>query len=192
MEPARSRCAGGDAEIATPKGAEQLTSGHTMLARGSASDPEFQVVGGDPEDEFDRWAATRDREFENARSPHYVSRDIYGAEDLDPNGRWTNDGSYGNVWVPQVEPGWAPYQCGRWVWMDYYGWTWVGCESWGWAPYHYGRWYYGGFGWAGSPDRSMRPYFWRPALVGFFGLGGGWHRRRFRIRQRRLGAAGSL
>jgi FecR protein len=163
--------AGGDAEIAGPSGSEKLPSGKTMQARGSASDPEFQVIGGIPEDEFDRWSASRDHLFENARSPGYVSRDITGSEDLDANGRWANDGSYGNVWVPQVAPGWAPYQCGRWTWVDFYGWTWVGCESWGWAPYHYGRWYYGGLGWAWWPGPVYAPYFWRPALVGFFGFG---------------------
>jgi len=163
--------AGGDAEIASPKGTEKLATGKTMQARGSASDPEFQVIGGIPEDEFDHWAGSRDRLFENARSPGYVSRDITGSEDLDANGRWATDGSYGNVWVPQVAPGWAPYQCGRWTWVDFYGWTWVGCESWGWAPYHYGRWYYGGLGWAWWPGPVYAPYFWRPALVGFFGFG---------------------
>jgi hypothetical protein len=163
--------AGGDAEISSPNGSEKLGSGHTMLARGAGADVEFQVVGIIPEDEFDRFAAARDRVFESARSPNYVSRDIYGSEDLDANGRWVNDGSYGNVWVPQVAPGWAPYQCGRWTWVDFYGWTWVGCESWGWAPYHYGRWYYGPLGWAWWPGPVYSPYFWRPALVGFFGFG---------------------
>jgi hypothetical protein len=162
---------GGEAEIFSPKGSEQLTSGKTMQARGTAADPEFQVIAAIPQDEFDQWSATRDHDFERANSPRNVSRDIYGAEDLDPYGRWTNDPQYGNVWVPQVDPGWAPYQCGRWVWLDYYGWTWVGCEPWAWAPYHYGRWYYGGLGWAWYPGPVFAPYYWRPALVGFFGFG---------------------
>ncbi len=68
-------------------------------------------------------------------------------------------------------PGWAPYSCGRWTWVDYYGWTWVGCEPWGWAPYHYGRWYFGPLGWAWWPGPVYSSYFWRPALVGFFGWG---------------------
>jgi len=131
----------GDAEIFSPRGSEQLHSGKTMMARGTAADPEFQIVGEIPQDEFDRWSAGRDHELERATSPRYVSRDVYGTEDLDQNGRWQNDPQYGNVWVPNVDPGWAPYQCGRWVWVDYYGWSWVGCEPWGWAPYHYGRWY---------------------------------------------------
>jgi len=161
----------GDAEIFSPRGSEQLHSGRTMLSRGSASDPEFQITGEIPQDEFDRWSAARDHELERAVSPRYASRDIYGTEDLDGNGTWRNDPQYGNVWVPQVDPGWAPYQCGRWAWVDYYGWTWVGCESWGWAPYHYGRWYHGGFGWAWYPGPIYSSYFWRPALVGFFGWG---------------------
>jgi hypothetical protein len=59
------------------------------------------------------------------------------------------------------------------VWLDFYGWSWVGCESWGWAPYHYGRWYHASFGWAWWPGPAYGPYYWRPALVGFFGWGGG-------------------
>jgi hypothetical protein len=163
----------GDAEIFGPRGTEQLHSGQTMLVRGAASDPEFQTVGQLPEDEFDRWAAARDRNFEQSTSYRYVNPDIYGAEDLDQNGRWQNDPQYGNVWVPTVDPGWAPYQCGRWTWVDFYGWTWVGCESWGWAPYHYGNWYNGAFGWSWYPGAYGDRYFWRPALVGFFGWGGG-------------------
>jgi hypothetical protein len=162
----------GQAEMFSPTGSEQLPAGSTMLSRGSASDPEFQVIGALPEDEFDRWSAGRDQHLERAVSPRYVSPEITGTEDLDNNGRWVNDGSYGNVWVPSVDPGWAPYRCGRWVWMDFYGWTWVGCESWGWAPYHYGRWYMGSFGWAWWPGPMYSHYYWRPALVGFFGWGG--------------------
>jgi hypothetical protein len=161
----------GDAEVFSPRGSEQVHSGKTLMARGSASDPEFQVTGEVPQDDFDHWSAARDHELERAVSPRYASRDIYGTEDLDANGTWRNDPQYGDVWVPSVDPGWAPYQCGRWAWVDYYGWTWVGCESWGWAPYHYGRWYNGGFGWAWYPGPIYGNYFWRPALVGFFGWG---------------------
>ena len=165
---------GGDAEIASPSGAEPLHAGHTMLARGSANDPEFQTAAVIPADEFDSWAASRDKMLQSARSPEMLNRGVYGAEDLDQYGQWQADPanpSYGNVWVPQQGPGWAPYQCGRWVWMDFYGWTWVGCEPWAWAPYHYGNWYYGGLGWAWYPGPVVAPVFWRPALVGFFGFG---------------------
>jgi hypothetical protein len=165
---------GADGEVFGPRGSEPIHNNTTMLVRGSSSDPEFQVTGASPEDEFDRWAASRDAQFEHAASPRYVPRDVYGAEDLDGNGRWVQDPQYGQVWQPTVvDPGWAPYQCGRWVWIDYYGWSWVGCESWGWAPYHYGRWFYGAYGWAWWPGPLYGRYYWHPALVGFFGWGGG-------------------
>jgi len=165
---------GGEAEVFGPRGSEQIQSGSTMIVRGSSDEPEFQIVGAPAEDDLDRWAASRDQQMERATAPRYVSRDVYGVEDLDPYGRWVNDPNYGNVWAPTaVDPGWAPYQCGRWVWMDYYGWTWVGCEPWAWAPYHYGRWFYGSFGWAWWPGPVYAHYYWRPALVGFFGWGGG-------------------
>jgi hypothetical protein len=165
---------GGDSEVVSPGGAEPLHAGHTMLARGSANDPEFQTVPLINGDDFDSWAASRDKMMEGARSPQNVNRGAFGTEDLDQYGQWQSDPgnpSYGNVWVPQQGPGWAPYQCGRWVWMDFYGWTWVGCEPWAWAPYHYGNWYYGGLGWAWYPGAIAAPLFFRPALVGFFGFG---------------------
>jgi hypothetical protein len=163
----------GEAEIGSPRGTERLAQGRTMNARGPASDPEFQVTGAIPYDNWDRWNEDRDRYLESSRSYEHVSRDINGAEDLDQNGRWVNDPSYGQVWTPNVAPGWAPYQNGRWVWEDYYGWTWVSYDPWGWAPYHYGRWFYGPVGWAWYPGPVFARHYWAPAYVGFFGWGGG-------------------
>jgi hypothetical protein len=163
----------GEAEIASQKGNERLQAGNTMLARGSASDPEFQVVAAIGPDDWDRWCEHRDAEIEQAQSRRYVSPDIVGAEDLDHYGRWQTSPEYGNVWVPTVDPGWAPYRAGRWVWEDYYGWTWVSYDPWGWAPYHYGRWFHASFGWGWCPGPIYGRHYWRPALVAFFGFGGG-------------------
>jgi hypothetical protein len=163
----------GEAEIDSQRGSERLEAGRTMNARGPASDPEFQVVAAIPPDNWDRWNDDRDRYLTRSRSYQYVSPDVYGAEDLDQNGRWVNDPSYGQVWAPSVAPGWAPYQNGRWVWEDYYGWTWVSADPWGWAPYHYGRWFWGPVGWCWYPGPIFAHPFWAPAYVGFFGWGGG-------------------
>jgi len=165
----------GDAEAFSPKGSEQLHTGQTMLARGDPADPEFQINAGIPTDDWDRWNAQRDGELQRySPGARNVNPDIYGTEDLDRNGRWVNDPSYGQVWVPTVDPGWAPYRVGRWVWEDYYGWVWVSGDPWGWAPYHWGRWYVGPYGWAWWPGVGFGPpAYWSPALVGFFGWGGG-------------------
>lgn len=163
----------GDAEIYTPQGSQRIASGQTMLIRGSASDPEYQVVGGVAQDEWDTFNERRDHELESSTVYQHVSTDIQGAEDLDSYGRWQQDPTYGQVWTPNVAADWAPYQGGRWVWGDYYGWTWVSTDPWGWAPYHYGNWFRASYGWSWYPGAYRSHYWYRPALVGFFGFGGG-------------------
>jgi hypothetical protein len=164
----------GEVEVFTPRGDEWVNTGQTLVARGAAGDAEYQIVQAGALDDWDRWNASRDQSMQQAVSPQYVGPGVAGTEDLDQAGTWSNDPSYGNVWTPAVNAGWAPYQCGRWVWEDWYGWTWVGCESWGWAPYHYGRWYNrAGFGWSWYPGAFGLRRAWSPALVGFVGFGGG-------------------
>lgn len=164
----------GEAQVFTPRGAERLQSGRTMLVRGTASDPEFQIVSAIPQDDWDRWNDSRDRALERSRSYQYVSRDIYGADDLDAYGRWVYAAPYGWVWSPYgVAADWAPYRYGRWSWIDWYGWSWVSYDPWGWAPYHYGRWFHHGpYGWCWFPGAMHSRHYWRPALVAFFGWGG--------------------
>lgn len=162
----------GAGQVLTQGGSENLNTGYMMMVRGSGADAEYQVVSAPGVDDWDRWNQQRDGAFLQSRSGRYVSPDIYGTENLDQNGRWLQDPTYGNVWAPNVPPGWAPYQAGQWVWEDYYGWTWVSTDPWGWAPYHYGRWFYGPVGWAWYPGPLFGPRYWSPALVGFFGFGG--------------------
>ena len=121
-------------------------------------------------DEFDRWSSDRDRRYENSSSARYVSQDVVGYEDLDANGTWRSDATYGNVWFPsRVSAGWAPYRDGHWAWIDPWGWTWVDDAPWGYAVSHYGRWtnLRGTWGWVPGPVRS-RAYY-APALVAFVG-----------------------
>jgi hypothetical protein len=165
----------GDVEVFTPQGTQWIYAGQTMMARGSASDPEFQMADAIPEDDWDRWNASRDRAEESNNSAQYVPPGVYGTGDLDAAGTWIYVAPYGYVWRPAgVAVGWAPYRNGRWVWINWYGWTWVSYDSWGWAPYHYGRWFFDArWGWAWYPGGLGVQAYWSPALVGFFGWGGG-------------------
>jgi hypothetical protein len=164
----------GDVEVFTPRGSQWVRSGQTMLARGAAADPEFQIVSAGAPDEWDRWCDSRDHTILQSNSSRYVPQGVYGAEDLDNYGSWVNTPDYGNVWQPMVAADWAPYQSGRWVWEDWYGWTWVSYDPWGWAPYHYGRWFHHDrFGWCWYPGVVGVRHYWSPALVGWFGFGGG-------------------
>ena len=166
---------GGDVEIFNPKGSQWLHNGQTMMARGSAGDPEFQIVNAGGPDEWDRWCDSRDRLIMQSVSSRYVGPGVYGTEDLDAAGTWQNVPEYGNVWHPTAVPAdWAPYQAGRWVWDDWYGWTWVSYDPWGWAPYHYGRWFHSDrIGWCWYPGLIGVRHYWSPALVAFVGFGRG-------------------
>ncbi|MGP8246778.1 MAG: DUF6600 domain-containing protein [Bryobacteraceae bacterium] len=164
----------GDVEIFTPKGSQWVNAGQTMIARGTAADPEFRIVGAAAFDDWDLWNESRDKVLMESTSAQHVPQGVYGAEDLDANGTWVNVPDYGSVWRPAVAAGWSPYSCGRWVWEDWYGWTWVDCASWGWAPFHYGRWFWGAnYGWMWYPGVIGVRHYWAPGLVAFFGYGGG-------------------
>jgi hypothetical protein len=85
-------------------------------------------------------------------------------EPLAQAGAWTDDASYGRIWIPSpmvVGENFTPYYtAGHWV-LSEYGWTWVSDWGWGWAPFHYGRWVVvAGRGWAWVPGRV-----WGPAWV---------------------------
>jgi hypothetical protein len=131
---------------------------------------------GNEEDQFDNWAATRDRRSEHSNSARYVSADVVGYEDLDDHGSWRETPDNGNVWFPRTSvPGWAPYHYGHWDYIEPWGYTWVDDEPWGFAPFHYGRWvsYQGSWGWVPAPPQSegvayVRPVY-APALVAWVG-----------------------
>jgi hypothetical protein len=131
---------------------------------------------GNDEDQFDSWAADRDRRWENSNSARYVSADVVGYEDLDDHGAWQQTPDNGNVWFPRTStPDWAPYHYGHWDYIAPWGYTWVDDEPWGFAPFHYGRWvsYEGRWGWVPAPPRAegvvyVRPVY-APALVAWVG-----------------------
>src|SRR5262252_10298747 len=124
-------------------------------------------------DDFDRWAQSRDYQYDRSISARYVSPDMVGYEDLDNHGSWAYDPTYGNVWYPgSVPAGWVPYRYGHWAWISPWGWTWVDDAPWGYAPFHYGRWAYmrNRWGWVPGP-RAVRAVY-APALVGWVGTPG--------------------
>jgi hypothetical protein len=165
----------GAAEISTPQGSTRVEAGQMITIAGT-DDPQYKVAQAPSRDDWDSWNSDRDRAFANSDGPRRTNRYYTGSQDLDPYGRWVTIPDYGQVWVPNVAAGWAPYRAGRWVWQPYFGWTWVSYEPWGWAPYHYGRWLPYGAGWAWWPGPvAVYPAYypvWAPAYVSFFGFGG--------------------
>jgi hypothetical protein len=146
-----------------------VRSGQSGTFTGTDSLDGYVSSAGNPDD-FDNWGQSRDRQYDGSQSARYVSRDVVGYEDLDNNGTWRSDPTYGNVWTPtSVQSGWAPYHNGHWVWIAPWGWTWVDDAPWGYAPFHYGRWVSlrGNWGWVPGPMNYQPVY--APALVAFIG-----------------------
>ncbi len=165
----------GSVDIVTSQHTFALTEGRTLVARGSASSPSITYTAAAAFDSFDDFNAQRDSTMVAAlnASPN-LNPSIAGYDNLDAYGQWQNVAGYGQAWVPDQTSGWAPYRDGSWTWEGGYGWTWVGAEPWGWAPYHYGRWFWAnGYGWAWYPPAYGYTPAWSPALVGFYGFGGG-------------------
>ncbi len=131
---------------------------------------DYELLNVPQPDAFDRWAGERDRLFDRATSARYVSRDVVGYQDLDANGTWRVDATYGNVWLPnRVASDWAPYRDGHWSWIDPWGWTWIDDAPWGFAVSHYGRWANLGSRWAWVPGPARLNAYYAPALVVFVG-----------------------
>lgn len=165
----------GTVDIVTPQQTYALQQGRTLVARGSASNPAISYTSAIAFDSFDDFNAQRDQTMVAAlnASPN-LNPSIAGYDNLNAYGQWQDVAGYGQAWVPDQTSGWAPYRDGSWAWEGGYGWTWVGAEPWGWAPYHYGRWFWAnGYGWAWYPPSYYNTPAWSPALVGFYGFGGG-------------------
>ena len=128
------------------------------------------VPGAALQDSFDAWANGRDRLDDQSVTARYVPREVVGYQQLDTYGDWTQDATYGAVWLPRVVPvDWAPYRVGQWRWVAPWGWTWVDDAPWGFAPFHYGRWAQIGPRWAWVPGSLAPRPVYAPALVGFMG-----------------------
>ncbi|MDO9402497.1 MAG: chromosome partitioning protein ParA [Polaromonas sp.] len=134
---------------------------------------QVMLPGAERADTFDAWATDRNRIEDQSVSARYIPRDVPGYQQLDNYGDWSQDASYGPVWIPRAVPvNWAPYRAGHWDWIAPWGWTWIDDAPWGFAPFHYGRWTQIGPRWAWAPGRIAPRPVYAPALVGFIGGGG--------------------
>ena len=168
---------GGSARIYSDTSGFTLRDGRSaelVVTGENAGDWEF--VAAAPSDAIDALVSDRERELAQ-RHKHdvkYFDESVWGGEDLEAYGDWTQTDEFGWIWRPHASvishyTDWAPYRYGNWTWVPPYGWTWIGDEPFGWAPYHYGRWVYHDNYWAWAPRSHYvrKRSWWRPALVAF-------------------------
>jgi len=91
--------------------------------------------------------------LQSPSAPYLTADSQPYAADLDQNGTWQYDTTYGNVWYPTVAASWRPYYYGYWSNVPAYGWTWIGYNRWAWPTHHYGRWGYAHSRWFWIPGR---------------------------------------
>jgi hypothetical protein len=157
----------GYAYAETRNGRIRVTSGRTLRIGENLQAELYPLKSSD---EWLEWNRDLDRRFsETGDSYRYLPEELndYGY-DLDNNGTWFQDASYGYVWTPSiaVSINWAPYHYGRWVWIGG-NYVWISYERWGWAPYHYGRWVFlRHAGWCWVPPRQGAVH-WGPGYVGW-------------------------
>jgi hypothetical protein len=164
----------GGVELHSGEQSAALDAGHVATIDGTGDDAQIAYADASSPADWDQWEVTRAQRVDRAPSYRHVSTNVYGAEDLDDAGTWSENPTYGPIWQPtNVQAGWAPYTDGRWVWEDPWGWVWVDAAPWGWAPSHYGRWVYANDAWAWAPGPIVPQPVFAPAVVGFLGFGGG-------------------
>jgi hypothetical protein len=162
----------------------RISAGQTFRFYGTGL-AELEALADPLDDALDRWAAQREHRLVASIAARYVSADVVGYEDLDANGSWRTDESYGSVWIPaRVANGWTPYRDGHWAWVEPWGWTWVDDAPWGYAVSHYGRWARIHDAWCWVPGPRHEAAVYAPALVVFLG---GSH-----LRDGALGASGHV
>ncbi len=159
----------GRATVTTASGETAVLSQDEAVDLDGAANPEIRTSRAPEPDRWDQWCLAFSDSLLHSKSSHYLSRDIYGAKDLDAAGRWQDDPDYGWIWIPTGVPaGWVPYSEGSWIKDPIYGWTWVDAEPWGWAPFHYGRWVTVDGQWAWAPGPPVSGQVYTPAVVAFF------------------------
>jgi hypothetical protein len=142
-----------------------LAAGQAVALVGTAP-PQAQRESAGPPPPLVAWAQ---RQEPRGNLPAAVAG-MTGADDLSHYGEWQQSQEYGDLWVPPVPQGWAPYRQGHWAFVEPWGWNWVDDAPWGFAPFHYGRWVEWAGGWAWAPGYGNAGYWpvYAPALVTFF------------------------
>ncbi len=159
----------GDGEVTADGKATALHINEQVVLRGT-DNPSYDKHGAPNPDEFDAWAADRDKRADVSVSVTKVAPGVVGVTDLDVAGAWRPAPTYGNVWFPNtVVADWAPYRFGHWGFVAPWGWTWIDDAPWGYAPFHYGRWVSVGGVWGWAPGPIAVRAIYAPALVSFIG-----------------------
>ena len=131
---------GGVADVATATGPVRIASGQRVRLEGREAQASLEPPAA--ADHFDDWVLDREVRMAEAAPSFYGFDASDSYDELDRNGEWYDDSSYGHVWMPNYAyGGWDPYGYGQWQHSGY-GWSWVSSTPWGYFTFGSGRWAY--------------------------------------------------
>ena len=131
---------GGVADVETAAGPVRIASGQRVRFEGREAQASLEPPAAT--DHFDDWVLDREVRMAEAAPSFYGFDASDSYDELDRNGEWYDDSSYGHVWMPNYAyGGWDPYGYGQWQHSGY-GWSWVSSAPWGYFTFGSGRWAY--------------------------------------------------
>ncbi len=131
---------GGSSEVTTASGPVRVADGQRVRLEGR--DALANLAAPQPEDAFDDWVASREGQLEDEAS-RYAGNDDEEYDELDRYGEWTDEPSYGRVWMPAYAyGGWDPFRYGYWQPIGVGGFAWVEPVAWSSFTFYHGRWAY--------------------------------------------------
>ncbi len=147
-----------DGEAAVSLGAATtMVSKHETLELNPELGTMATVARGTEEQDFDQWdKQERDYHRQKASLAGTGGMGLYGANDLNYYGSFSDVAGCGNVWRPYfANAAWSPFASGVWAYYPNAGYSWVSPYPWGWLPYHSGTWMScGASGWGWQPGGS--------------------------------------
>jgi hypothetical protein len=167
----------GGVRLVTHRGDVPLGRGERAVADAFGPAPVAETWDLAWRDAFLAWADLRVDESRAVAAADYLPETLQTfSGTLERYGQWQVEPTYGPVWYPAVDTGWAPYTAGSWRRVGFYGSVWIGVDPWAWPTHHYGRWGLDPFGrWYWIPAHRWSPGWvsWvvGPGYVGWAPLG---------------------
>ena len=145
---------GGVADVATPAGPVRISTGQRVRLEGREAQASLEPPASS--DDFDDWVLDREVQLADVMTAPNGFEDQDAYAELDRNGEWYDDSSYGHVWMPHYAyGGWDPYGYGQWQ-QSGYGWSWASSAPWGYFTFGSGRWAYLHDRWCWVPSQHWR------------------------------------
>ncbi len=132
---------GGVAIVATAGGPVRVAAGQRVLVE--ERNAFASLAAPQSADAFDEWVMEREVQLADAEPSRDALREGDAYDELDRYGEWTEEPSYGRVWMPSYAYGGRdPFRYGHWEHVGLRGRSWIYSTPWAFFTFNQGRWAY--------------------------------------------------